>query len=196
MSKSRISYQNWIVDIGYDPLMGLTPLTGFNPQAALIPVGGWPPVDIDDSELAVTPETGKVELIRRTVTSALESLNSNEREFIVRFHYMGQSYRRISEDSGRAIYKLAALHNRALRKLKAGLAPFVRQHFAIKGESDTTCKLCRSPHREEIDRIIDSRNPESTWRPVIRQLRERFDIEISSPQLLIGHARYHGNGVV
>ena len=178
MSKSRISYQNWIVDIGYDPQAGLTP------HAGLIPGGGLP------------PEVGKAELIRRAVELALESLSSDEREFIVHFHYMGQSYRHISEESGRAIYKLAALHNRALRKLKAGLTPFVRQHYAINDESDTDCMLCRSPYREEIDRIIDSRDPESTWRPVIRQLRERFDILIGSPQLLIGHARYHRNGAV
>jgi hypothetical protein len=178
MSKSRISYQNWIVDIGFDPLLGPKPQTEQNPESGL------------------PPDAARVELIRQAVGSALDSLSSNEREFIVRFHYMGQSYSRISEDSGRAIYKLAALHNRALRKLKAELAPFVRQHFSIKQESTPACMLCRSPYREEIDRIIDSRDPKSTWRPVIRQLRERFDIRIGSPQLLIGHARYHRNGVV
>ncbi|MCK4632892.1 MAG: sigma-70 family RNA polymerase sigma factor [candidate division Zixibacteria bacterium] len=182
MSKSRISYQNWIVDIGYDPLVANDPQAGIKPHACLI------------SKRVLPPDAAKVELVRQVVESALESLSSDEREFVVRFHYMGQSYRRISEESGRAIYKLAALHNRALRKLKAGLAPFVRQHYAIKDESDMDCMLCRSPYREEIDRIIDSRDPESTWRPVIRQLRERFDIRIGSPQLLIGHARYHRNG--
>jgi hypothetical protein len=188
---NRISYQNWIVDIGYDPR---------NPEALHRDVRDRCLVSlVDPSALEMSseqvdsarderPRTGDV---RRAVADALDSLAVEEREFIVRFYYMGESYREIAEKSGRALHKLTALHERAAKKLRTRLAGFVREKYHVEVPDISSCPLCRSRHRDEIDRLIDSRDPTATWRPVLKVLRQSFGIKIGSPQLVIGHARHH-----
>ena len=191
MAKGRLTYQNWIVDIGFDPEAGLPTgggwgdggarsLEGIDSQAAFAR-GTVPP----GSEQPVTAQ------IRQKVAGALEHLSREEKEFITRFYYMGQSYREISEKSGRAVHKLAALHTRALKRLKALLGGFVAEKFDIDTGKALSCPLCASRFCREIDQIIDQRGPKATWKPVMKLLKERFGIKVRSPQLLIGHVRYH-----
>ena len=164
MSNSRIVYQNWIVDIGRDPLK---------------------------RELQNNNVEKPDEHLTEIVASALKKLNSNEREFIVQFYYMGKSYREISDQTGRVIYKLEALHNRALKKLEAQLQSFVCNRFDIKNNKQSNCPVCSSEYLEEINKIIAGRNPEDTWRPILKILKEKYGIHIRSPQTLIGHSKYH-----
>ena len=129
--------------------------------------------------------------IREEVRSALELLNEEERELIVRFYFMGESYVQISEKSGRTAYKLAGIHKRAVKKLRSALAGFVRERFQIDSEAARDCPLCQSPDLEAIDNIIRDRDRTTTWKPVIRKIKKEFGITINSPQLLIGHEKYH-----
>lgn len=163
MAGKRTIYQNWIVDLGREP--------GHIPE--------------DSQEKEASPE------LEREVSAAIELLNAEEREFIIRFHFMGQGYREISELSGRAIYKLASIHKRAIKKLKLSLASFVSQRYGLKTGRISNCPICNSEHRYQIEPILTNKTEESTWRPIIRRLREEFDIIISTPQQLIGHVKYH-----
>ena len=67
----------------------------------------------------------------------------------------------------------------------------VAELFGVTEESRPDCIICRSEHRREIDRVIASREEAETWRPVIRKIRERFGLKITTPQTLIGHEKYH-----
>ena len=169
MASDRIIYQNWIVELGFDPRTRPGPGRGSTADC--------PP--------------GRAEMIEEAVGAALKRLTEDERELVARFHLMGQSYAEIAAQSGRAQYKLEALHARALRKLRRALAPSVRQWYPEIPAEQPDCPLCRCPRRVEIDRVIKERDRTATWRPVIRTLREEFGIVVTTPQILIGHEKYH-----
>ena len=116
---------------------------------------------------------------------------SDEREIVERFHFIGQTYRQMSEGSGRSIHKLEAIHKRALRKLKKELSGFVNATFGIVLSDARPCPLCRSPERAKIDILIRNRPRKSTWREIIGELKEHYGIIIRTPQTLIGHEKYH-----
>lgn len=184
MARNRLTYQNWIVDIGYDP--GGTVALNNTPKGKFL--------ESDSSSLHATEvqvlTTEEEELIQK-VTSALSGLTEDEREFIIRYYYMGESYQKISKQSGRAAYRLVALHNRSIKKLKANLVEFVRLRFKLETISKKACPLCDSAQAEQINRLITTRDKRRTWKPVIKALRDDYGIEVSSPQLLIGHEKYH-----
>jgi len=167
MSNSRIVCQNWIVDLGRDPLKQGTQNPAFE-----------------------KPD----EQIKEAVSLAIKKLNANEQEFIIQFYYMGKSYQEISNHTGRVIYKLEALHKRALKKLEARLQGFVNNRFEIKNRIKSDCLICNSEYANEIDNIIARRNPRDTWRPILKVLNEKYGIKIRSPQTLIGHKKYHTQG--
>ncbi len=167
MPSNRIVYQNWIVELGFDP----SQIRNF---LETIEAGS------DESEE-----------IDRQVRSAIESLDEDEMEFVIRFYFMGQGYNEISDKSGRANHKLEALHKRAIRKLKARLQPLVKKRFGIKAKKGRACPVCDSPHRSRIDKIILKRKTEETWSPVMKRIYEKFGVKITSPQTLIGHKKYH-----
>lgn len=185
MARNRLTYQNWIVDIGRDP--GSAFEQSNNPDALLTDggesTGLFPSVD-----KALPPL--EEELIQK-VRSALDGLTDDEREFIIRFYYMGQSYQKISKQTGRVAHRLVSLHNRAINKLKANLSGFVRLRFDLEPSLKKICPLCESSQVEQINRLIITRDKRQTWRPVLKALKDNYGITVSSPQLLIGHERYH-----
>jgi len=202
MGRSRIVYRNWIVELGTDPAEMINIKNrNYRTQEELSVEGG---IINEDSEEAVLYPDDKECLealrrqvyIREQVSAALRRLSEDEKEFIERFYYIGQSYRQISEKSGRAVYKLEALHKRAIKKLKKELSPLMAELYdvAFKHAAEInfkTCPLCQSPHRAEIDRLIRSRDPKGTWQFVIRILKEKYGLRIKTPQVLIGHEKYH-----
>ena len=192
MARKRIVFQNWIADLGFDP--------GDRSIGDPDSKDNWPEVSIEDSpESAVhrgetrlsAGDAARVAELRRAVREALDKLTEDEREFVCRFYFMGRSYREISEESGREVYSLEALHGRAIKKLEKNLAGFVNKRFGIESETKRPCIICRSPRLDEINKLIDERDKTATWKPVIKKLREEFGIKIKSPQLLIGHEKYH-----
>ncbi len=196
MSANRMVYQNWIVDIGFDPTRLRTARNWGNPPLfESISLDDPSASAISDEELRqVMSERKSASEIRSRVRQALKRLNLQEREFIAQFYFIGKSYREISQQSGRPVHKLEALHKRAVKKLKSELAGFVRERFGVGTEPDTNCPICQSPHVEEINRLISGRDKTATWRPIIKTLLEKYGLKINSPQILIGHEKYHSKG--
>jgi hypothetical protein len=167
MSSERITYQNWIVELGHDPDL--------------------PPVIPGENPLS----EDRTQSVRERVSAAMDRLDEQEREFVILFHYQGKTYRSISASSGRPVHRLETLHHRALKKLKRELAGWVELTYGIPSLKNADCSLCNCSERSAIDQLIAERNPRESWKPVLDQLRERFGLTISSPQLVIGHEKYH-----
>ncbi len=132
----------------------------------------------------------RTRLIQTGVSRALEVLTSDEREIVERIHFMGQSYREMSEKSGRAMHRLEALHRRAIKRLRKELRPLVKELYGIDSPLPK-CVICRSPMRREIDRIIEQHDERRSWRVVIQRIRDECGVRIRTPQTLIGHRKYH-----
>ncbi|MFH1687726.1 MAG: sigma-70 family RNA polymerase sigma factor [bacterium] len=184
MGLSRVVYQNWIVDLGVDP----------DKRSELGGEEVWPetsgPAAVSNGFLSGgDDERGRQ--IRQAVRESLKRLDDQEREFVVHFYFMGESYQSLSDRSGRAVHKLEAIHRRAIRKLRRHLAWLVDELFGLSISASTPCPVCKSPHRPELDRLIAGRDRRQTWRPVLKELRLRFGMSIRSPQVLIGHEKYH-----
>jgi len=167
MSSRRLIYQNWIVKLGFDPTLK------------------WNQVS------KPTPANKR---IVRTVNEALLLLDKSETDFIRDFYFQGKTYRTLSEETGRAVYRLESLHQGALSKLRRYLANRLGDDLPEDCQPKPVCPLCRHERREEIDRLIASKSRRETWRRIIRQLKEDFNIEITTPQRLIGHFKYHMSG--
>ena len=182
MSPERIVFQNWITDLGRDPSQPVD-LDAERHGSSLADAGG--------SGANSVPESERQARIREAVELALARLSANERELIEQFHYMGRSYREISELSGRTVHRLEALHRRSLKKLRTALAPLVKELYGLGVSTDPDCPICTSPERAVIDTVIRERDRARTWRPIIRLLKTRFGIIITTPQTLIGHEKYH-----
>ena len=189
MASSRIVYQNWIADLGHDPDR-LRRISGRRPFPAPAGAEGenWLSTDSEGDDQKAGERT---EMIRNLVGAAVEKLGENEREFVERYYFMGQSYAEIAGKSGRAIHRLEALHQRALRKLRRELSPSVAKLFGIAQATAPVCPICCSPDRNAIERIIAERDPTATWRPVMTRIRKEFGLVITTPQTLIGHEKYH-----
>jgi hypothetical protein len=166
MSKRKVVYQNWIVDLGFDQV-----LFGYEISSGL------------DSTAS--------EKIEKAVRVSLDKLDENEKELIIHYYFMGQTYAEISEKSNREIFKLTALHKRAIKKLKKSLSKFVEDNFGITTESYINCPICNHDKREELNQIIFSRDKTKTWKPILKKLREKFQVDLRTPQLIIGHEKYH-----
>lgn len=91
MLKRKVVYQNWIVELGFDLLI----IGTLNKEQ----------VNINESEK-----------IEKAVREALNELDEDEKELIAHYYFMGKTYAEISEKSNREIFKLSALHKRAIKK--------------------------------------------------------------------------------
>ena len=125
----------------------------------------------------------------------LAAFLKKEREFIERYHFEGESYCRIAEAMGMRMAMIDGLHRRATIKLKKLLAAFMADEFNLKVEAGPECPICISQYRDEIDRLIASKQKEETWRPIIQKLKKEYGIVIKTPQILIGHQKYHQSNV-
>lgn len=168
----RLIYQNWLVDLARNSSQ----------------------VSLDEySTDWLTDDSGEKRraLVERVVRSALETLPDEERELVERVHFMGESIPSIAKRSGHRVHKLEAMHRRAIMRLKKALSGFAASKLSIVSGRFPLCPLCNSRWRSEIDRVIDRKRPEDTWRKVIKVIDEHFSIKIRTPQTLIGHQKYH-----
>ncbi len=145
----------------------------------------------EEQVLGTPEEQRRTAYIREQVSLALAQLTDDEREFVERFYLSGQTYPEISRKSGKACYKLEALHYRAVRRLRKLLAGLARELFEINGNKVSGCPLCASEHRTAIDELILARDRTASWRPLAREIRERFGVELQSIMTLVGHEKYH-----
>jgi hypothetical protein len=192
MGRKRVVYQDWIVELGHDPDL-VVPPEEFTADPDTV-------VSLDDlidwacssaGATIINSESESSGRIREAVTEALSQLDVEERELIERLHFMGQTYHEISEKSGRAVNILEKFHKRTLSRLRKELAPFVRRQYGIDPKIARTCPICRSPCRKEIDELIRNRDRTRPWRQVINILKQEYQIILSTPQVLIGHEKYH-----
>lgn len=173
VSSGRIIYRNWIAEQGF-----------------VLPENCPYNMSSDHIEAAQRNEAS-LRILKTAVSQALESLDEQERYLIIRFYFMGQTIGQISAETDRAGHKLYALHRRATKKLKKRLAAFVGRRYKIGVEQHLDCIICQSPHRPEIDALLRDRDKVRSLKPVIAAVKERYSIIITTPQILIGHEKYH-----
>lgn len=166
MAKGKIIYQNWIVDIGIDP-----------GQAGKIQI----------QSDTIKPDEKVVSAVRK----AIEKLNPQEREFIESYYFQGKTYREIAEIQNRRISRIEGLHRRSLAKLKIYLAGFVKDQFDLDVEIGRDCIICLSPYKYKINKLIKAKKKQETWKKIIKILKDKYQIQVKTPQVLIGHQKYH-----
>lgn len=190
MSKKKIIYRNWLADVGFDPREGIPPRV--IPEIPIFTPLGREAREVTEEQVFGTPEEQRrASYIREQVAIALAQLTDDEREFVERYYLSGQTYREISQKSGRACYKLEALHRRAVRRLRKLLGRLAHEIFEIKGNKVSGCPICESKHRAEIDELILERDREGSWKAVALEIRQKFGVEVYSAMTLIGHEKYH-----
>ena len=188
MAKKRVIYQNWLVEIGYDPKLGGPHKTEIE-QISIDELfeSGF---DIEQ-KLDTRKQVERTDFIRTAVQDALGKLTEEEREFIIRFHFMGEKYIEISEKTERELYSLVAFNDQIIKKLKKHLRKFVQAEFKIGPEKEPTCPICLSPHKNDINKILQNRDKKLTWKHVMLKIEKQFGLQIKFPQILIGHEKYH-----
>lgn len=131
------------------------------------------------------------ESINQEVRKAVERLSSDERQFIELFYFDFKSYREIACILRKKAYKLERIHHRALGKLRILLADFVKNRFQLYVPQKTDCMVCQSPYRKEMDELIKNKKPEETYGPLIKIFKQKYGIDIKTPQVIIGHQKKH-----
>ena len=131
------------------------------------------------------------ELIDRQVRAAVEKLLPTERQFVEQFYFQVRSYQEIAGIMKKKSCKLERLHKRALGKLRIVLADFVEEQFKLKLRKETNCVICKSPFRKELDELIRGKREEETYSRLIKTFRQRYGINVKTPQTIIGHERKH-----
>lgn len=145
-----------------------------------------------DNAFALSGRSPLQEEIIEKVRMAMESLSAEEREFVQLYWYEGKRLEEIGELLCRQPSKLDALNRTIMRKLRNRLARYVAGRFRLSGVSDN-CEVCSHPRKSEIDRLLLEKRPEETFRRTIATLRSDFNMTLSTPQILVGHMRYHMN---
>jgi hypothetical protein len=188
VGRERVIYRDWIVEIGREPSEIA------RDASQLANVGGHlgrEYAGLDGLRVSTGIEAARVNRIKEAVNKALESLGEEEREFVVRFYYMGQSYSKLAELSGRPVHKLETLHRQIVRRLRNELAPLISDDCSHRREGARRCPICSSARHRDIDELIRVRNPKETWRGIMRRLKREFKIDIKSPNTLAVHEKYH-----
>ncbi len=129
--------------------------------------------------------------INREVRKALERLSFEEKRFIQLFYFEFRSYQQIAGILKRKVYKLERIHRRSLDKLKILLAGFVKKQFKIKVPEETDCIICKSPFKRELEKLIRNKKEEETYSRLMRVFKQKYGIDVKTPQVIIGHRRKH-----
>jgi len=147
----------------------------------------------DVSATNVFRDNGDKELereIREEVRRAIAALPEVDREFIQLYWFEGQSIAEIAKRFNKHPHNIEGYSQRILRKLRRLLADFVASRFGVETVREP-CLICCHPHRLEIEEILRGKRPEETFKRIYRELAKRFGLRITTPQILIGHMKYH-----
>lgn len=131
------------------------------------------------------------ESLNQEVRKAVELLSSDERQFIELFYFEFKSYQEIAHIVKKKVYKLERIHHRALGKLRILLADFVKNRFELIVPQKTDCIICKSPFKSEMDELIKYKKEEETYARLIRIFKQKYGINVKTPQVIIGHKRKH-----
>ena len=72
------------------------------------------------------------------------------------------------------------------------LEPWVKHGDARVLED--SCRICQSPERESIERVILTKTTEESYRRVLRILRTQFGMKLHHPHVVIRYQNYHMQG--
>lgn len=125
------------------------------------------------------------------VRQAVERLSPLERQFVEYFYFEDKSYREISVLLNKGIHRLERIHRRALGKLKMLLSNYVKTRFKLNLPEQTGCIICKSPFRQELDKLIQAKKEKETYKSLIRIFKEKYGLKIKTPQVIIGHKKKH-----
>lgn len=166
MSTRKTVYQNWIVDLGMDPQ-----------NADFTEPNRYP----------VRPNRKIIEAVQQ----ALKKLSPRERNIVEKYYFEGESKAALSMTLGIEPERLEYIFRKAINKLRNHLAGFVKNQFGVETGLEPACRLCESVFRQQIDKLILARKKEETWKKTIAILKNEFFIEITTPQIIISHLKYH-----
>ncbi len=127
----------------------------------------------------------------KTVREALAALGECEREIAERRFLMGQSLEVIRGDLDLSQHEVERRLREVIIKLRRLLGPFVRERFNINPKSERHCPLCEFGDTTLIEEIIATKKKKETWRRIMAELEKEVGVRVSSPQVLIGHVKYH-----
>ncbi|MGB2698305.1 MAG: hypothetical protein WBD28_10670 [Candidatus Zixiibacteriota bacterium] len=167
--RGRIRYLNWAVETFGDIKIGEK---GF---------------DFEEDQKKIRKD---VELERK-VNKALGNLDEIERKFILYFYFDCFTYEKIGSLLKKRKDKLQRIHQSALDKLRLILRDYVEKRFKLKVDDINDCIICQSPYRNELDRIIQGKGKEETWKRIIKILKDKYNLKIKTPQIIIGHLKKH-----
>ncbi len=125
------------------------------------------------------------------VREAVERLSSLERQFVEYFYFEDKSYREISVLLNKSIHRLERIHHRASGKLKMLLSNYVKTRFKLNLPEQTDCIICKSPFRQELDKLIQAKKEKETYKSLIRIFKKKYGLKIKTPQIIIGHKKKH-----
>jgi hypothetical protein len=131
------------------------------------------------------------EILRNEVRGAVAKLDRQQREFIERFYFMGETYEQIERRTGKERHRLETVHRQALERLRFLLTDFVEGFYGIRVEREGGCPICDHPRKAEIEEVLREKRAEESWRPTLEILREKFNLEVSSVWVLVAHLRKH-----
>jgi RNA polymerase sigma factor (sigma-70 family) len=176
--RSRIRYSNWVAELfgQSDPEIENKVITKLSSE---------------EKSSVVDDENLSMEQINQKVREAVEKLLPLERQFVEYFYFECKSYKEISLILNKTIRRLERIHNRALSKLKMLLSDYVKTRFNLSIPEETDCMICKSPFRRELDKLIKAKKREETYKSLMRVFKEKYGLDIKTPQVIIGHKRKH-----
>jgi len=131
------------------------------------------------------------ESINREVRKAVNRLSPEEKRFVELFYFEFKSYPEIARIMKKKTHKLERIHQRAQDKLRMLLADFVKSRFKLDIDRKSDCIICKSPFRRKLDKLIRDKKEEETYARLIRIFKQKYGVEIKTPQVIIGHRRKH-----
>jgi RNA polymerase sigma factor (sigma-70 family) len=131
------------------------------------------------------------EQTNQRVREAVGKLSPLERQFVECFYFQYKSYKEISRILNKKTHKLERIHNRALSKLKILLSDYVKTRFKLSVPEETDCMICKSPFRQELDKLIKAKEEKETYKRLMRVFKEKYGLNIKTPQVIIGHKKKH-----
>ncbi len=126
--------------------------------------------------------------LEEAVKTALEKLEYLESETIIRYYFMGCSYKEIGEFFNVRSEIIRRKKISGIRKLKYILTPFVERYFGIEVERSTSCPLCRD---NRLDKMILGMAPYGPWGKVFRKGRKLKITGLKSVSTIISHYKNH-----
>ena len=144
----------------------------------------------------VTAESSREETDQK-VREAVGKLSPLERQFIEYFYFECKSYNQIALILNKKIYKLERIHGRALTTLKMLLSDYVKTRFKLDSPEETDpkinshCVICKSSFRRQLEKLIEAKKKEETYKSLIRVFKQKYGLKIRTPQVIIGHKNKH-----